>query len=123
MIPRFMRDVSLKAPASPPGLSFCVSAGTEPGDKCGVVVPRDIAVTEGAMWMGPHGHVVHYPVRRGELINIVAHFDSDSWTEESWTRECEGADDDLRRLASPLTPGERELFDYCVEKQFAPRYG
>jgi salicylate hydroxylase len=38
-------------------------------------VPRDIAVAEGAMWMGPHGHVVHYPVRRGELINIVAHVD------------------------------------------------
>jgi salicylate hydroxylase len=52
-------------------------------------LPRDIAVAEGAMWMGPHGHVVHYPVRRGELINIVAHFDSDSWTEESWTRECD----------------------------------
>jgi salicylate hydroxylase len=51
-------------------------------------VPRDIAVAEGAMWMGPHGHVVHYPVRRGELVNIVAHFDSDAWTEESWTREC-----------------------------------
>ena len=39
-------------------------------------VPRDIAIAEGAMWMGPHGHVVHYPVRRGELINIVAHFDA-----------------------------------------------
>ena len=48
-----------------------------------------MAIAEGAMWMGPHGHVVHYPVRRGELINIVAHFDSDSWTEESWTRECD----------------------------------
>jgi salicylate hydroxylase len=55
-------------------------------------VPRDIAVAEGAMWMGPHGHVVHYPVRRGELINIVAHFDSDAWTEESWTRECDLAE-------------------------------
>jgi salicylate hydroxylase len=37
-------------------------------------VPRDMAIAEGAMWMGPHGHVVHYPVRCGELINIVAHF-------------------------------------------------
>jgi salicylate hydroxylase len=52
-------------------------------------VPRDIAVAQGSMWMGPHGHVVHYPVRRGELINIVAHFDSDAWTEESWTQECD----------------------------------
>jgi 2-polyprenyl-6-methoxyphenol hydroxylase-like FAD-dependent oxidoreductase len=55
-------------------------------------VPGDIMVAEGTMWMGPHGHVVHYPVRRGELVNIVAHFDSDSWTEESWTRECDVAE-------------------------------
>ncbi len=40
-------------------------------------------------WWGPHGHVVHYPVRRGELINFVAHFDSDAWTEESWTYKCD----------------------------------
>jgi salicylate hydroxylase len=52
-------------------------------------VPRDINTKDGAMWMGPHGHVVHYPVRRGELVNIVAHFDSNAWTEESWTRECD----------------------------------
>lgn len=39
-------------------------------------------------WWGPHGHIVHYPVRRGELINFVAHSDSDAWTEESWTHEC-----------------------------------
>jgi salicylate hydroxylase len=55
-------------------------------------VPRDINTTDGAMWMGPHGHVVHYPVRRGELLNIVAHFDSSAWTEESWTRECDVAE-------------------------------
>jgi salicylate hydroxylase len=52
-------------------------------------VPPDINIQDGALWMGPHGHVVHYPVRRGELLNIVAHFDSDAWTEESWTRECD----------------------------------
>jgi salicylate hydroxylase len=55
-------------------------------------IPRDINITDGALWMGPHGHVVHYPVRRGELLNIVAHFDSDAWTEESWTRECDVAE-------------------------------
>ena len=52
-------------------------------------VPRGINTADGSLWMGPHGHVVHYPVRRGELVNIVAHFDSDAWTEESWTRECD----------------------------------
>jgi salicylate hydroxylase len=55
-------------------------------------VPHDINTTDGAMWMGPHGHVVHYPVRRGELLNIVAHIDSNAWTEESWTHECDVAE-------------------------------
>jgi len=55
-------------------------------------VPRDINIADGTMWMGPHGHVVHYPVRRGELVNIVAHFDSDAWTGESWTHECDVAE-------------------------------
>ncbi len=52
-------------------------------------VPADINTKDGAMWMGPHGHVVHYPVHSGELLNIVAHIDSDAWTEESWTHECD----------------------------------
>jgi salicylate hydroxylase len=43
-------------------------------------------------WLGPHGHVVCYPVRRGELLNFVAHYDSDAWTEESWTREADRAE-------------------------------
>ena len=58
------------------------------------LVPREALsdpryAAEMAAWWGPHGHVVHYPVRRGELINFVAHFDSDGWTEESWTYECD----------------------------------
>jgi salicylate hydroxylase len=55
-------------------------------------VPRDIYTPDSTMWMGPHGHVVHYWVRRGEFLNIVAHYDSDAWTEESWTRECDRAE-------------------------------
>ncbi len=63
--------------------------------------PRDIATGDSTMWMGPHGHVVHYRVRRGELLNIVAHYDSDAWTEESWTRECDRAEitEHVSRLA------------------------
>ncbi len=52
-------------------------------------VPDDINTADGTMWLGPYGHVVHYRVRRGELVNIVAHVDSDAWSEESWTRECD----------------------------------
>lgn len=41
-----------------------------------------------AAWWGPSGHVVHYLVRRGEMVNFVAHYDSENWTDESWTQEC-----------------------------------
>ena len=66
--------------ADAPRFTGCICwRGMAPAD----AVPRDIAIAEGAIWMGPHGHVVHYPVRRGELVNIVAHFDSDALTGES----------------------------------------
>src|SRR5262249_25296430 len=42
---------------------------------------------EFTLWWGPHGHVVHYYVRRGELLNWVAIIEADAWTEESWSRE------------------------------------
>ncbi len=56
------------------------------------LVPKDIVTADGTAWWGPHGHIVHYLVRRGELVNFVAHYDSDAWTEESWTRECDRAE-------------------------------
>lgn len=57
-------------------------------------------------WWGPHGHVVHYPVRRGELVNFVAHFDSDGWTEESWIHEC-----DRSELMETYTGWNSDLLD------------
>ena len=72
--------------ADTPHFTGCICwRGMAPVD----AVPSDINTVDGTMWMGPHGHVVHYPVRRGELLNIVAHIDSDAWTEESWTRQCD----------------------------------
>ena len=61
------------------------------------LVPREALADpsyglEMTAWWGPHGHVVHYPVRRGELVNFVAHFDSDGWTDESWTHECDSSE-------------------------------
>lgn len=34
--------------------------------------PPEIASNETGLWLGPAGHVVHYPVAGGRLINIVA---------------------------------------------------
>src|SRR5579862_1008329 len=52
-------------------------------------VKSSLITSDGTAWWGPHGHIVHYLVRGGELINFVAHYETDAWTEESWTRECD----------------------------------
>ncbi len=61
------------------------------------VVPVD-AVSGGpppndnAQWLGPHGTIVLYPVRRDELINVVCHYDDEGYRHESWVSECERAE-------------------------------
>ncbi|HTV35776.1 MAG TPA: FAD-dependent monooxygenase [Xanthobacteraceae bacterium] len=44
-------------------------------------------------WLGPHGHVLHYPVRRGELMNFISMVERDDWRVESWI--VEGSRDEL----------------------------
>ncbi len=44
--------------------------------------------TDGAQWFGPHGTIVLYPLRGTELINVVCHYDDDSYRHESWVTEC-----------------------------------
>ncbi|MBV9063453.1 MAG: FAD-dependent monooxygenase, partial [Alphaproteobacteria bacterium] len=46
---------------------------------------KDVDSSNYTLWLGPHGSIMVYRVRRGELVNVVAHCDNDSWTEESWT--------------------------------------
>jgi salicylate hydroxylase len=41
----------------------------------------------GTNWVGPGGHVITYPVRRGELLNFVGIFEGESWSVESWTEQ------------------------------------
>jgi salicylate hydroxylase len=38
----------------------------------------------GANWMGAGGHVVTYPLRRGEILNFVGVVERDDWRLESW---------------------------------------
>lgn len=66
-------------------------------------------MNELGVWWGPHGHVVHYRVRRGEFVNFVAHYDSEAWTEESWTREC--SKDELIRTFAGWNDALLRLFD------------
>jgi salicylate hydroxylase len=51
----------------------------------------DVAADNG-QWLGPHGTIVLYPLRGDELINVVCHYDDDSYRHESWVTECERAE-------------------------------
>jgi salicylate hydroxylase len=58
-------------------------------------LPPSISRAVGTNWVGPGGHVVHYPVRRGELMNFVGILERDDWTVESWT--VQGTHDEIGR--------------------------
>lgn len=36
-------------------------------------------------WIGPGAHVIHYPLRNGELVNFVGIVERTDWQVESWT--------------------------------------
>jgi salicylate hydroxylase len=50
-------------------------------------LPAHIAQMLGTNWLGPHGHVLHYPVRRGELMNFISFVERDDWQVESWVTQ------------------------------------
>ena len=47
-------------------------------------VPPSISRTLGTNWIGPGGHVVHYPLRAGTLLNFVGARERTDWTVEGW---------------------------------------
>jgi salicylate hydroxylase len=47
-------------------------------------LPPHLAQLLTTNWLGPHGHVLHYPVRRGELMNFISVVERDDWRVESW---------------------------------------
>ena len=49
------------------------------------VLPPGLVPPTASNWLGPEGHVVHYYLRRGAMVNFVAVRETSNWTEESWT--------------------------------------
>src|SRR5262245_39675576 len=47
------------------------------------------------LWLGPDSHLVHYPVKAGQLINVVA-IVKDGWAGSGWS--APGRHEDLQRL-------------------------
>jgi salicylate hydroxylase len=50
-------------------------------------LPAHISQMLSTNWLGPRGHVLHYPVRRGELMNFVSFVERDDWQIEGWVVE------------------------------------
>jgi salicylate hydroxylase len=65
--------------------------GTIPMDN----LPKKFARSVATNWVGPGGHVVHYPLRAGKLMNFVGVVERGDWQVESWStrgtsEECAG---------------------------------
>jgi salicylate hydroxylase len=48
-------------------------------------LPAHMARMVGTNWVGPGGHVVHYPLREGRLMNFVGALERSDWQVESWS--------------------------------------
>lgn len=62
-------------------------------------VPEHLRFNDMTLWAGPKFHLVQYPLRRGELFNLVAVFHSDKY-EEGWDTFGDTAELDLRFQAA-----------------------
>ena len=60
------------------------------------------------LWLGPHGTIVNYGVRRGELINVVAHYEDATYKHESWIAECDR--EEILERYGKWHPSLREVF-------------
>src|SRR5215472_13566133 len=54
-------------------------------------VPADLWQPDVILWAGPRTHLVHYPLRRGEIYNLVAVFHSKRYV-EGWNAEADAAE-------------------------------
>lgn len=48
-------------------------------------LPKHMARMVGHNWVGPGGHVVHYPLRAGKVMNFVGALERGDWQVESWS--------------------------------------
>jgi salicylate hydroxylase len=49
------------------------------------LLPEHLVRTVGTNWVGPGGHVVHYPLRGGKLMNFTSVVERADWQVESWS--------------------------------------
>lgn len=47
-------------------------------------LPEHMRQMKGWTWIGPGGHLVNYPLRGGQLMNMIGTIERDDWQVESW---------------------------------------
>ena len=107
----------IAAPAEPRFSGLCAFRCLVPADKASEMALQPVQT----IWLGPGRHFVHYPIRGGRLVNVVAIVPAGDWRTELWTaegqisdliREFEGWDEDVQQLIRSATETKRwALFD------------
>ena len=73
-------------------------------------LPETLRSQQVTLWMGPRLHVVQYPVRRGELLNVVAIVHGPAPQDlASWDHSANAAD--LQRALGAVCPALQALID------------
>jgi salicylate hydroxylase len=94
---------ALFGPDRPQFTGIIAWRGIVPMDRLPAHMVRKI----GTNWVGPGGHVVHYPLRAGKVMNFVGALERSDWQVESWsargtneelTRDYAGWHDDVHAL-------------------------
>lgn len=75
-------------------------------------LPESVSRSSGTFWLGPGAHIVTYPVRKGEVLNVIGVINREDWKFESWTtpgttEEClsdfAGWHDDVQAMVRGIT--------------------
>ncbi|SMH55939.1 FAD-dependent monooxygenase [Maritimibacter sp. HL-12] len=64
---------------------------------------------EATIWMGPGRHMVSYPLRGGQILNIVAVQERSGWVAEGWNHDDDPAN--LRKAFAMYAPEARALLE------------
>ncbi len=55
-------------------------------------LPERMRESMAVNWIGPDGHVVHYPLREGDIFNLAAIHERGHWDEEAWVVDGDKAE-------------------------------
>ncbi len=93
-------DVNPDSAATPTGRTAW--RAIVPASAAGEVVAADRV----GLWLAPHAHLVHYPISRGEAVNLVVVLE-EQWNQPGWSVPAAGAD--LTPVVADWSAAARQL--------------